>query len=123
MFKYTQQTAGFTENNWDPALELSTLDYMFKYTQQHTAGFTENNWDPVLELSILDYIFKYTQQHTAEFTDNNWDPVLELSTLDCTCSSTHNTLQVLLRTTGTQRWSYLLLTVHVQVHTTHCRFY
>jgi hypothetical protein len=41
MFKYTQHTADFTENNWDPALELSTLDYMFKYTQ-HTADFTEN---------------------------------------------------------------------------------
>jgi hypothetical protein len=234
MFKYTQHTAGFTENNWDPALELSTLDYMFMYTQQHTAGFTENNWDPVLELSTLDctcssthntlqillrtigthcwnylllavhvqvhnntlqillrtigtqcwsyllltvhvqvhithcrflqrtigtqrwsylllavhvqvhtthcrfywkqlepstgviyswlYMFKYTQ-HPADFTENNWDPALELSTLGCTCSSTHNTLQILLRTIGTQCWSYLLSAVHVQVHTTHCRFY
>jgi hypothetical protein len=59
---------------------IYTRLYMFKYTQ-HNAGFTENNWDPVLELSTLDYIFKYTQQHTADFTETNWDPVLELSTL------------------------------------------
>ena len=150
MFKYTQHTADFTENNWDPALELSTLgctcssthntlqillrtigtqrwSYLLLavHVQVHTTHcrfYREQLGPSVGVIYSRLYMFKYTQ-HTADFTENNWDPVLELSTLGCTCSSTHNTLQILLRTIGTQHWSYLLSAVHVQVHTTHCRFY
>ena len=97
--------------------------YMFKYTQ-HTAGFTENNWDPALELSTLDCTCSSTHNNTLQILLRTIGTQRWSYLLLTTCSCTHNnTLQVLLRTIGTQCWSYLPLTVHVQVHTTHCRFY
>ena len=117
LFRYTQHTAGFTENN--KALSWS---YLLLTVQVHTTThcrFYREQLGPELELSTLDcsgphnntlqglqktirpwagviysWLFRYTQQHTVGFTENNW----ALS------------------------WSYLLLTV--QVHTTtHCRVY
>jgi hypothetical protein len=58
----------------------------------------------------MQFIFNYKIYHYCVWVKLTEGPVLGGA---CTCSSTHNTLQILLRTIGTQHWSYLLLAVQL----------
>ena len=128
LVKYTQHTAGFTENNWAPR-----WSYLLSVGQAHTTHcrFYREQLGPPLKLSTVGWssrhnntlqvlqrtigphteviycrLVKYTQQHTVGFTENNWvshwSYLLSVGQVDITthCSFTENN--------WAPHWSYLL---------------